>query len=182
MYMLENLPIAGAKLLSLKRLSDTRGWFSETFKQSWISSLEIPNDFIFEFWSFNKQAGTLRGLHSQSGNMVPGKLVQVLSGSIQDIIVDARLNSPTYGQHISIVITADDPKLIYIPRGCYHGFVTLTDDTYVGYKVDQYHSAEKECGVSWNDSTLNIDWQIKDNLIISNRDQNNPLWDQAIKF
>jgi dTDP-4-dehydrorhamnose 3,5-epimerase len=180
--MIEQLPISGVKLIPLKRLTDTRGWFSETFRQTWIDEHKIPNDFIFEFWSHNIKKGTLRGLHSQANHMVPGKLVQVLTGSIQDVIVDARQSSDTYGQHISITISATEPKLIYIPRGCYHGFVTLEDNTLVGYKVDQYHSAEQECGVAWNDTALSIDWAVKDNLIISNRDHNNPPWEHAIKF
>jgi dTDP-4-dehydrorhamnose 3,5-epimerase len=180
--MIEHLPLPGAKLLPLKRLVDNRGWFSETFRESWMAPFELPNEFIFEFWSHNTYAGTLRGLHSQAGDMVPGKLVHVLTGSIQDIIVDARLNSPTYGEYISIHISAQEPKLVYIPRGCYHGFVTLEPNTLVGYKVDQYHSAEKECGIAWNDSFLNINWDIKENLIISNRDQNNPNWTDAVKF
>ena len=180
--MIKQLLLPGVKLFPLKRLSDTRGWFSETFRESWVEHYAIPNNFIFEFWSQNNKAGTLRGLHSQADDMVPGKLVQVLTGSIQDVIVDARKNSATYGQHITITISATDPVLVYIPRGCYHGFVTLEDNTLVGYKVDQYHSAEKECGIAWNDPTLNIDWAIKDNLIISNRDQTNPTWDLAVKF
>lgn len=180
--MIEHLSLHGVKLLSLKRLEDQRGWFSETFRQSWIDQFELPHNFIFEFWSHNVTAGTLRGLHSQADDMVPGKLVQVLTGSIQDVIVDARSNSPTFGRHLTLTLDSKNPKLIYIPRGCYHGFVTLEDNTLVGYKVDQYHSAEKECGVAWNDNTLNIDWAIKDNLIISNRDQNNPTWGSAVKF
>lgn len=180
--MIENLRLEGAKLISLKRLSDNRGWFTETFRQTWIKDLGIPNDFIFEFWSYNQNAGTIRGLHSQAGDMVPGKLIQVLSGSIQDVILDARQDSPTYGQHMSITLSAQDSKLIYIPRGFYHGFITLEPNTYVGYKVDQYHSADHECGVAYNDAELAINWLIKDELIISVRDQNNPSWQNAVKF
>ena len=180
--MIEHLPLSGAKLISLNRLYDSRGWFSETFKQTWIDELDLPSNFIFEFWSFNERKGTLRGLHSQFGNKAPAKLIQVLTGAIQDVIVDARLDSPTYGKWISIEIHANDPKLIYVPRGFYHGFVTLESNTHVGYKVDQYRTPEDECGVCWNDPVLNIDWAIKEDLIISNRDQTNPQWNNAYKF
>jgi dTDP-4-dehydrorhamnose 3,5-epimerase len=181
--MIENLSIHGVKLIPINRIVDDRGWFSETFKQSWLTEFEIPYNFVFEFFSYNTNIGTLRGLHSQSDKTTtPGKLLQVLSGSIQDVIVDARTYSPTYGNHLSIVINSADPKLIYIPRGCYHGFVTLEPNTLVGYKVDRYRDIQSECGIAWNDPTLNIDWAIKNHLIISNRDQTNPLWEHAAKF
>jgi dTDP-4-dehydrorhamnose 3,5-epimerase len=86
------------------------------------------------------------------------------------------------GKSVSVILTAHDPKLIYVPRGFYHGFVTLEPNTLVSYKVDQYHSAEKECGIAWDDPILNLNWAIRENLTISNRDQNNPSWDLAYKF
>jgi dTDP-4-dehydrorhamnose 3,5-epimerase len=180
--MIEHLSLQGAKLIDIKRLPDNRGWFSETFKETWISDLDIPSNFVFEFWSYNVDRGTLRGLHSQIGDTAPGKLIQVLTGAIQDVIVDARENSPTYGRWLSIELSAKQPRLLYVPRGFYHGYVTLEPETYVGYKVDQYRTPQDECGVSWNDPTLNIQWALDREPIISHRDSTNPLWAAAAKF
>lgn len=179
---MQELSLTGAKLITLERKFDNRGWFSETFKNSWLENFGIPNNFIFEFWSYNEQANTLRGLHSQSNGYVPAKLIMVLTGKIQDIIVDARKNSPTFGQHLSIILDSKNPQLLYVPKGFYHGFVTLEPNTFVGYKVDEYHAPNSECGLAYNDSKLGLDWLVKDNLIISNRDQNNPDWDNCYKF
>ena len=180
--MLEHLPIHGAKLIKLNKIQDSRGWFTETFRKSWIDEVEITDEFTLDCFSCSEQVGTLRGLHSQAGDTAPVKLVQILSGKIQDVILDARKDSPTYGQHITLELDAADPKLLYVPRGCYHGFVTLAPNTVFGYKMDRYYSPSTECGVAWNDPTLNIDWAIKEDLIISVRDQNNASWENAVKF
>jgi len=180
--MMQELSIPGPKLINLKKLSDSRGWFSETFKSSWLKDFDIDCNFVFEFWSFNEHRGTLRGLHSQNDKFVPAKLIMVLNGSIQDVILDARINSPTFGQHCSLILDSKNPQLLYVPKGFYHGFVTLEPNTFVGYKVDEYHAPHNECGVDYRDTNLNINWAITDNLIISNRDLNNPSWDSCYKF
>jgi dTDP-4-dehydrorhamnose 3,5-epimerase len=177
-----DLPIRDAKLIALKRNTDHRGWFTETFRDSWILDLDITDRFILEFWSFSKECSTIRGLHAQTTQAAQSKLVQVLNGSIQDILVDARLDSPTFGEHCEVILNSSDPCLIYVPKGCYHGFITLEDNTYVGYKVDQYHNAAAECGVMFDSPELNINWNIKKEPIISQRDQGHPSWSQAYKF
>lgn len=181
--IIEPLALDGAKLISLTRIPDNRGWFSETFKQSWSQLFGISTEFVFECRSYNHSKGTLRGLHSQLGELAPAKLIQVLTGSIQDVIVDARQSSPSYGQWQSVILTADDPKLLFVPRGFYHGFMTLEDHTHVSYKVDQYRDGpEVECGVAWDDPILDIKWRKQDSLIISDRDRSNPSWELAAKF
>lgn len=177
-----DLPLKDAKLIKLKRHEDNRGWFTETFRQSWFTDIGIHDQFCFEFWSFSKETSTLRGLHAQTNDAPQSKLIQVLNGSIQDVLVDARQDSPTYGQYCDVVLTNSEPCLIYIPQGFYHGFITLEPNTYVGYRVNNYHNAAAECGVMFNSSSLNIDWQIKKDLIISQRDQSHPDWSQAYKF
>ena len=184
MLIVENLPLQDAKLFKLKRHTDSRGWFTETFRQSWIEE-HLPNTkFIFEFYSLSTAANTLRGLHAQTAECPQAKLVSVLNGSIRDVLVDARINSPTYGQSCSIVLTKNEPALIYVPRGFYHGFLTLEPNTYVGYKVDNYHNAGAECGVDSEDATLAIQWQFlhDQSLVISERDQRHPSWNDAYKF
>jgi dTDP-4-dehydrorhamnose 3,5-epimerase len=178
----KNLPIYGAKYIPLKRLCDSRGWFSETFRESWLTEVGITKKFIFEYWSFSVNTGTLRGLHAQTEVAPQAKLVTVINGAIQDVLVDARVNSPTYGLACDVKISCNNPGLIYIPAGCYHGFVTLEPNTYVGYKLDNYHNASSECGITYCDSTLDIPWEISDKLTVSDRDLSHPSWDTAYKF
>jgi len=189
--MLTSLSLSGAKVISSKKINDSRGWFLEAFKETWLEEHGIDHRLIFDCCSFNKYAGTLRGLHSQLGDSVPGKLLRVLSGSVQDVLVDARKDSPTYGKHITLNLSAENADIVYIPRGFYHGFLTLEPNTLVYYKVDSYYDPKTDCGVAWNDPTLNINWDLEalygdrirtPNLTISDRDQKNPLWDDCYKF
>lgn len=177
-----NLSIHGAKYISLRRTRDSRGWFSETFRESWLIESGITSKFIFECCSFSVNTGTLRGLHAQTEIAPQAKLVSVLNGSIQDVLVDARVNSPTYGETCSVTISCNDPGLIYIPAGCYHGFVTLEPNTYVAYKMDNYYTPEAECGVFYQDTTINVPWEINTLLTVSDRDLRHPDWQHAYKF
>jgi dTDP-4-dehydrorhamnose 3,5-epimerase len=182
MITVNNLPLQDARVITLQRHTDDRGWFTETFRQTWIDDHLNWQEFIFDYSSYSVNAGTIRGLHAQTDKAPQAKLIHVLNGSILDVLVDARIDSPTYGQSCSVLLTKDDPKLVFIPRGFYHGFMTLEPNTYVNYKVDNYHNSESERGIAWNDPILQIDWPIKDNLTISQRDQGHPGWDLAYKF
>lgn len=176
------LPIPGAKIFKLKQHIDSRGWFTETFRVSWLKEAGITDQFIFDYWSFNKSKNTLRGLHAQSKDTPQSKLIMVLNGSIQDVLVDARPHSITYKHHCSIILTKDNPCIVYIPKGCYHGFLTLEPNTFVGYKLDNYHNPNAEVGIKWNCETLNIDWLKTKKPILSVRDTLHPSWDEAYKF
>lgn len=178
----DTLPLQGAMHFHLNKLTDYRGWFTETFRQSWMD-LHIPNTkFIFEFCSMSIKTNTIRGLHAQTSQAPQAKLVSVLKGKIQDVLVDARVNSPTFGQTCSVLLDENNPSFVYIPRGFYHGFITLEPNTIVQYKTDNYHNAAEEVGVMYNDPTLHIDWKITSSIILSQRDQNHPNWDNAYKF
>lgn len=176
-----DLPLKDAKVIYLDRHTDRRGWFSETFRQSWLTEAGINNKFIFEFWSFSEHTSTLRGLHAQTATQPQAKLVTVLHGGIYDVLVDARLDSPTYGKSYGITIGKDNPCVVYIPRGFYHGFITLDPNTYVGYKVDNYHNAAEECGVDYK-TIEDIKWPIKQDITISDRDSGHPSWNDCYKF
>jgi dTDP-4-dehydrorhamnose 3,5-epimerase len=182
MITVEQLPLQDACVIRLRRLVDNRGWFTETFRESWLEQAGIQTQFFFEFWSFSESQNTVRGMHTQTANQPQAKLVSVLNGSIQDVLIDARQDSPTFGQHCSVTLTRDDAALIYVPRGFYHGFITLEPNTYVGYKLDNYHDGPSECGVMWDDPELNIDWPRADNYVISQRDQSHPSWNDCYKF
>lgn len=179
-----DLPLKDAKVFKLKRLGDSRGWFTEDFRQSWLEDAGIANNFIFDYTSFSANANTLRGMHSQSAVTPLAKLVSVFNGSILDVLVDARIDSPTYGQSCKVVISKDEPSVVYIPRGFYHGFLTLDPNTYVNYKLDNYYNAEAECGIDAEDATLNIQWPFlaDQSLVISERDKKHPSWDDCYKF
>ena len=183
MKKIEQLPLKDAKLLHLERKNDNRGWFTETFRKEWLEKAEIPNEFIFEYWSFNEFKNTVRGMHAQTSDMPQAKLVSVLNGSILDVLVDAREGSPSYGQYCTVTLTSWNSALVYVPRGFYHGFITLEPNTYVGYKLDNYYSGPAECGLAWNDTTINIDWRaITNNCITSIRDRSHPTWNDCYKF
>lgn len=137
---------------------DERGYFVETFRQD---KLEEFIGYKIVFCQDNESKsnkGVLRGLHYQTEPYAQAKLVRVISGKVLDIAVDIRKNSPTYGKHISIELSEQNKKQLFIPRGFAHGFVVLEDKTIFAYKVDNYYSAENDRGIAYNDNDLNIDW------------------------
>ncbi len=143
-----------------KRFEDDRGWFTETFNARKLSGFIPPLNWVQDNQSFSKLAGTVRGLHFQSPPHGQAKLVSCIRGAIFDVVVDVRKDSPTYGQHISIELSADNGRQLYIPVGFAHGLMTLQPNTQVSYKVSDYYAPECEGGIVWNDPDLNIAWPI----------------------
>jgi dTDP-4-dehydrorhamnose 3,5-epimerase len=124
----------------------------------------------------------LRGLHYQTGEHAQAKLVRVLSGEVLDVAVDIRPNSETFGQYVSIVLSAENQKQFYIPRGFAHGFLVLSETATFFYKCDNFYNKESEGGIIFNDPVLKIDWQFNETeLIISEKDQNQPNLENAKK-
>jgi dTDP-4-dehydrorhamnose 3,5-epimerase len=150
---------------------DSRGYFVETFRQD---KLEEFLGYKLNFGQDNESKsskGVLRGLHYQLPPHAQTKLVRVISGRVLDVAVDIRKNSPTFGQHIAVELTADNKKQLLVPRGFAHGFVVLEDDTIFAYKVDNYYSPECDRGIAFNDPALNIDWILKtEELKLSDKD------------
>jgi dTDP-4-dehydrorhamnose 3,5-epimerase len=154
------------------RVADARGYFCETWSQTRADAAGIEVSFVQDNESLSARAGTLRGLHYQAPPFAQAKLVRVAKGAIRDVAVDARQGSPTYGSWISEVISAENGAQIFIPRGYLHGFVTLTDDTLVIYKVDNVYDAASDGGVLWNDADIGIDWGIPlEGLTLSDKDR-----------
>tara|TARA_Y100000996_G_scaffold96939_2_gene69436 strand:- start:2287 stop:2820 length:534 start_codon:yes stop_codon:yes gene_type:complete len=167
----KNIIIPDVKILSSNIFNDNRGYFFESFNQKKFNLLNIEtNQFLQDNESMSK-FGVLRGIHFQSAPFEQSKLVRVVSGEIQDVIVDLRKDSPSYKQYISIVLNADDKKQIYIPKGCAHAFLTLSNQAIVSYKVDNYYSKSHDAGIKYDDPTLNIQWQLdKKDIILSDKD------------
>ena len=154
---------------------DHRGYFVETFR---ADKLEAFLGYKLNFGQDNESKsskGVLRGLHYQLPPHAQTKLVRVISGRVLDVAVDIRKNSPTFGQHVAVELTADNKRQMLVPRGFAHGFVVLEDDTIFAYKVDNYYSPECDRGIAFNDPALNIDWMLKtEELKLSAKDTTQP--------
>jgi dTDP-4-dehydrorhamnose 3,5-epimerase len=155
---IESLPVAGPLLLTPGRFTDLRGTFSEVYNQERLDREVGPVRFVQDNHSLSVEAGTVRGLHFQVGQKPQAKLVWVVRGSILDVVVDIRRQSPTFGQHVSAILSAENGQQVWIPVGFAHGFCTLEPNTAVLYKVDQFWSPTDERGILWNDPALAIQW------------------------
>ncbi|WP_418263894.1 dTDP-4-dehydrorhamnose 3,5-epimerase [Flavobacterium faecale] len=136
---------------------DERGYFMESFNDRKLKELGIAIDFVQDNQSFSKK-GTLRGLHYQNPPYAQTKLVRVLEGEIIDVAVDLRKDSPTYGKHFGIKLTAENKKQLLVPQGFAHGFSVISETAVVLYKCDQFYNKESEGGIRYDDPELNIDW------------------------
>ena len=173
------LNISGPLLIETKLFPDDRGYFFEAFNIKKLSEIGITNNFVQDNVSVSKQ-GVLRGLHYQLQPKAQAKVISVLSGKILDVVVDIRKGSPTFGKYLSVELSSEDNKMLFIPKGFAHGFIALENDTMIQYKCDGYYSPEHERGISFSDPNLNIDWNYpKDKIIIAERDIQFPLFEQA---
>ena len=157
-------------------LEDSRGYFTETFRQDLFNQfIGYSVDFIQENESKSNK-GVLRGLHYQLAPFSQAKLVRVLEGSVLDVVVDIRKSSNTFGQHLSLELTAENKHQLFVPRGFAHGFIVLSSSATFSYKVDNYYSPEHERSIAFDDKDLGIDWRLPKELIqLSNKDKNNPV-------
>ena len=155
---------------------DERGYLVETFRQDMLDQiLGYKVNFIQDNESKSISRGILRGLHYQSPPYTQSKLVRVIKGKVLDVAVDIRINSPTFGKHVSVELSEDDNKQLFLPRGFAHGFSVLSDEAIFSYKVDEYFSAEHSEGIAYNDKDIAIDWGLSETDIkLSIQDQNNP--------
>ena len=144
---------------------DERGYFMETFRQSFFSERGLDLNFVQDNQSSSVQ-GTLRGLHYQL-HYPQGKLARIISGEVFDVAVDMRKNSPTFGQSVSVILSAENKKQLFVPRGFAHGFAVLTERATIHYKADNYYNRESESGLLYNDPSLQIDWKLKESAIIT---------------
>lgn len=171
----ENLAIADVKLLTPAKHGDARGFFSETWNARTLAAAGIDANFVQDNHAVSAPRGTLRGLHYQLAPMAQDKLVRVARGSVFDVAVDIRPGSPTYGRHVSTVLSAANWAQIWVPKGFAHGYVTLEPDTEVIYKVTEYYSPKDDRGIIWNDPGLAIAWPIAEaEVLLSPKDTKLP--------
>ena len=167
--------IPDVKIIRPKKFGDHRGFFSETYNKKVLSEHGIDLDFVQDNHSLSMDKGVIRGLHYQTPPFAQDKLVRVIRGTILDVAVDIRRNSPTYGKHIKIIISEDEWNQILVPIGFAHGFCTLEPNTEVIYKVTNYYSPENDAGIYWNDEELGIEWPISEaHAILSDKDKQQP--------
>ena len=172
---IEATVIPDVKIITPRRHGDRRGFFCETFRRETLTQAGLDADFVQDNHSRSEHRGVLRGLHYQIPPQAQNKLVRVVRGAILDVAVDIRQGSPTFGQHVAMILSEENFRQAYVPTGFAHGFVTLEPDTEVLYKVTAYYAPELERGISWNDPALGIDWgETARDPILSDRDQANP--------
>lgn len=172
MFRFSETPISGVLVIELDRFDDTRGYFMERYKSSVFKVMGITEDFVQDNMSWSCK-NTIRGLHYQQSPQAQGKLVSCLVGSILDIAVDLRKDSPTYLQHIKVIL--NEKKMLYLPAGFAHGFSVPLKKALVCYKCTDEYSKKHEVGIRYNDTTLNIDWEItKGDELVSIKDKQLP--------
>lgn len=151
---------------------DSRGYFFESYNKNLFKQHNIEVDFIQDNEAKSKK-GVLRGLHFQHPPYAQTKLVRAIKGEILDVAVDLRLNSKTYGDFFSILLNEENKKQLLVPKGFAHGYIVLSDEAIVSYKVDEIYMPSAEDGILWNDKSLAIDWKIKEKEItLSQKDMN----------
>jgi dTDP-4-dehydrorhamnose 3,5-epimerase len=166
-------PLAGAYVIDLEPRGDDRGFFARMFCAREFAEKGLATNFVQFNNSLSVHKGTLRGVHFQPGEHAETKLVRCVRGSFCDVIVDLRRSSRTFGQNFIVELSADNRRMLYVPKGFGHSFVTLQDDTESMYFVDAFYAPNVERGVRWDDPTLAIDWPLQP-AVISDRDQSYP--------
>lgn len=171
----KELGIDGVVVVTPEKFGDHRGFFSEVYNKRKLAELGIDDEFVQDNHSLSKDVNTIRGLHFQIDPKPIAKLVRVIRGAIWDVAVDLRVGSPSYGQHVSAELTAENWSQIYVPVGFAHGFCTLEPDTEVSYKVTDHWASEVDRGVAWDDPDLAIPWPVtSDDVVISDKDTKQP--------
>lgn len=167
-------PLKDAYVVEMERFEDERGFFCEVWKDTEARKHDIDVTFNRSNLSFNKTKGTVRGLHAQAEPYAEAKLVRCLRGAIYDAIVDIRPDSPTYMRWFGVELSAENKRLLYVPRGFLHGFQTLLDESEVYYEVAGHYQPDQEMGARFDDPAFGIQWPLSSKLILSPKDQQWP--------
>jgi dTDP-4-dehydrorhamnose 3,5-epimerase len=172
--------IDGVVIIKPKVWEDARGYFFESFVQKEFDEKVCKTTFVQENES-KSTYGVLRGLHYQLPPFAQAKLVRVIKGSVLDVAVDIRKNSPTFGKYVAVELTGENHLQLFIPRGFAHGFAVLSDEAVFQYKCDNYYSPQNEGGIRFDDASIGIDWKLpKNELILSDKDAQHPNFDEFL--
>lgn len=173
--LVKRFEIPGLLQIAPVKHGDQRGFFSETFRTDKAVASGIDAPFVQDNHVRSTQRGVLRGLHFQLDPKAQGKLVRCAHGAILDVAVDIREGSPTYRQHVAVELSEDNWQQLWVPPGFAHGYVTLTSECEVIYKVTEYYAPECDRGIAWDDPALGIDWQVPAaEIILSDKDRRQP--------
>ncbi|MBD8388990.1 dTDP-4-dehydrorhamnose 3,5-epimerase [Dysgonomonas sp. BGC7] len=174
--------IKGVWIIEPKVFTDERGYFMESYKKDIFEEHIGRVNFIQDNESRSTK-GVLRGLHYQTGSYSQAKLVRALKGRVLDVVVDLRKSSPSFGKHVTVELTEDNKKQLFVPRGFAHGFLVLSDEAIFSYKVDNVYSREHEATLLWNDPSVGVDWGVKESdLILSAKDKIGQILSEAVLF
>ena len=167
--------LPGVCILEPQVFGDHRGYFMEVYNQQAFAQVGIDTVFVQDNQSFSSQKGILRGIHFQNAPYAQAKLVRANRGAVMDVAVDLRRGSPTYCQWVAVELSAENRRMLFIPRGFGHGFVTLTDDVEFCYKVDNVYSKEHDRGIRYNDPAIGVQWGDVNDSLLSQKDTVSPL-------
>ena len=165
--------LKGVFIIEPQVFGDSRGWFTETWSKVKLEGAGLNFDFVQDNQSYSAQKGTLRGLHYQLNPMSQAKIIRCTRGTIMDVAVDIRKNSPQFAKWTSVILSAENKKQILIPRGFAHGFLTLSDDVEIQYKADNYYAPHLDGNIRWDDPQIKIDWPFAP-TILSDKDKTAP--------
>ncbi|HUU89997.1 MAG TPA: dTDP-4-dehydrorhamnose 3,5-epimerase [Phycisphaerae bacterium] len=169
------LPLAGAFLIEPEKVLDERGFFARTWCREEFAARGLCAEIVQCNISFNCRKGTLRGMHYQVAPHEEVKIVRCTIGAIYDVIIDLRPGSPTYRRWEGVELTAENRKMLYVPKGFAHGFQAIEDATEVFYQMSEFYHPESARGVRWDDPAFAVEWPLSEDLAISERDANYPL-------
>lgn len=166
--------IPGATLVDLQKFEDDRGFFARGWCAREFADQGLPAQAVQMNISYNRHCHTMRGFHYQAAPYGEDKLIRCMRGKFFDVLIDLRPESPTYKQHLTVELSAENHRSLLIPKGCANAFLTMEDETEATYLVSQYYTPEAERGVRWNDPAFAIEWPISDPAVISDKDRNWP--------
>ena len=172
--------LKGVIIIEPQVFGEERGWFMESWSKQKYDSVLPHIDFVQDNHSYSAEKGVLRGLHYQIDPMAQAKMIRCTRGSIFDVAVDIRKNSPQYKKWTGVTLSADNKKQLFIPQGFAHGFLTLTDDVEVQYKADNYYAPHYDGNIRWDDPDIGIEWPFEPS-ILSDKDKNAPLLKERVE-
>lgn len=173
-----NTQIEGAYLIEKQPFQDSRGSFARIYCEKEFQEAGLDISIVQMNLCENKERGTLRGLHFQIGEKSEDKVVSCLQGRIYDVCVDVRPNSPTFGKWLGYELSHDNNRMLFLPKGCAHGYVTLESNCSLLYMMSEFYAPGFDAGYRYDDPAFKIDWPITENILISDKDKNLPYFNK----